>query len=156
MKRAQLMRKIGWRCFMLMWIPFGTMFIGMMGMPEGSYAFEEFPPITQYSLVIGGILAVAAMVLIPGAFIASMLANRAILKNGQLAQAKIINLSETGTRINHQPVVRILLEVQPPGQPAFQAETEKLISILQIPQLQPGATVQVKYDPESKEVALMG
>ena len=45
------LRKMGWRCFALMWIPFITLFIGMWGMPEGSYDFDELPELTQYSLV---------------------------------------------------------------------------------------------------------
>jgi hypothetical protein len=52
-------------------------------------------------------------------------------------------------------MVRMLLEVQPPGEPAFQAEAERLVSRLQIPQIQPGNVVGVKYDPSSRAVALL-
>ena len=34
-------RKIGWICFSLMWIPFFAMFAGLWNMPSGSYDFDE-------------------------------------------------------------------------------------------------------------------
>jgi hypothetical protein len=52
--------------------------------------------------------------------------------------------------------VHLTLEVHPRDlTPNFQAETEMLVSRLQIPQIQPGAVVNVRYDPESKEVAIV-
>lgn len=39
------------------------------------------------------------------------------------------------------------MEVRPANRPAFQAEAKMFISMLQVPQFQPGAVVQVKYDP---------
>jgi hypothetical protein len=61
---------------------------------------------------------------------------------------------DTGTTINQDPLVRMVLEVHPPGGAPFQAETERLVSRLQIPQIQPGMVVEVKYDPATNAVAL--
>jgi hypothetical protein len=36
----------------------------------------------------------------------------------------------------------------------FQAETERLISRLEVVQVQPGATVKVRFDPATHAVAL--
>jgi hypothetical protein len=85
----------------------------------------------------------------------SGLANQAVLKQGQLAPAKVLKIETTGTTVNHNPVVRLRLEVRPPGQPPFEAETERLVSIIDIPQFQPGAMVHVKYDPATKAVAVL-
>jgi hypothetical protein len=49
----------------------------------------------------------------------------------------------------------MLLEVQPATGSPFQAETEMLVSRLEIPQIQPGMVVSVKYDSKTKAVALV-
>jgi hypothetical protein len=146
MTLSKTMRKLGWWAFALMWIPFVA---GLIARPAGDHAWSEL------FLVVSGVLFVASILLLTGAPIVSAIHNRAVLANGLPAQATILKVSDTGTTINNDPVVRLLLEVQPPDQPTFQAETERLISRLQIPQVQPGAVVQVKYDPASRAVALL-
>ena len=78
-----------------------------------------------------------------------------IRANGLPATATVIKIWETGVRVNHNPVVGFLLEVQAEGMKPYKAETKALISILIIPQIQPGAVLKVKYDPEDpRRVAL--
>lgn len=151
MTLSKTMRRLGWLTFALMWIPF----VSLIGLPAGDHAWSELPLLTRYSLMVSGALAVASTLLLVGAPIVSAIHNRVILAKGLPAQATILKVSDTGTTINNDPVVRLLLEVQPPDQPTFQAETERLISRLQIPQIQPGAVVQVKYDPTNQAVALV-
>ena len=146
MTLSKTMRKLGWWAFALMWIPFVA---GLIASSAGDHAWSGL------SFVVSGVLFVASILLLVGAPIVSAIHNRAVLANGLPAQATILKVSDTGTTINNDPVVRLLLEVQPPDQPTFQAETERLISRLQIPQVQPGAVVQVKYDPASRAVALL-
>lgn len=155
MKLSLTIRKLGRLAFMLMWIPFSTMMFAMLGMPDGEYAWSELPLLARTSIVVGGTFAAAATILLISAPIASGLHNRTILNRGLPAEAIILKVMDTGTTINKNPLVRLLLEVHPPNQPTFQAEAERLISRLQIPQIQPGATVHVKYDPVSQAVALV-
>ena len=154
MNVSQRMRRLGWQFFSLMWIPFITLMIGMIGMPEGSYEWAELPPLSRYSLIGVGVFALVSTVLLIGSPIVAGMKNRAVLANGQPAEARILEIRDTGTTINNDPVVRFLLEVHPPDGSPFQAETERLISRLEIPQIQPGTTLRVKYDPESHAVAL--
>ena len=70
-----------------------------------------------------------------------------VLATGQQATATVVRLSESGTYINNQPLVNILLMVQRPGFPPYQAMVQKVISQLEIPRLQPGMTVAVKVNP---------
>lgn len=70
--------------------------------------------------------------------------------SGLLAKARIIEIKDTGSRVNYDPRVRIKLEVQPESGAVFQAETEMVVSVVDLPRLQPGATVSVKYDPENR------
>ena len=151
MKLSKTMRKLGWWAFAFMWIPF----VSLVGLPDGDHAWSELPPLTRYSLMVSGVLAVVSTLLLVGAPIASAIHNHAVLANGLPAQATVLEVSDTGTTINDDPVVRLLLEVEPPNQPSFQAETERLISRLEIAQVQPGAIVRVKYDPASRAVALL-
>jgi hypothetical protein len=148
------MRKIGWLCFILMWIPFSTWFISMLGLPNGSYSWSELPVLARFSMVLMLFFIAALIILLVGAPIVAGLSNRSVLAHGRPAEAKILKIWDTGTTVNNSPMVRMLLEVQPPGEPAFQAETERLVSRLEIPQIQPGNVVGVKYDPSSRAVAL--
>ena len=79
----------------------------------------------------------------------------AILATGQPATARIARLIDTGTTINHDPVVEFVLEVRPPEGEAYPARSKALVSRLDIPQIQPGRIVPVKVDPaDRRRVAL--
>ena len=80
---------------------------------------------------------------------------REVRANGLPATATVLQIWETGVRVNDNPVVGFLLEVNAEGLEPYQAETKALISILAIPQIQPGAVLKVKYDPrDPQRVAL--
>ncbi len=149
------LRKVSWILFGLMWIPFGGIFIGLIGMPEGNYAWIELPLITRTSIILTALLGGLSMLLMIAIPLFSGLRNREVRGEGLPAQAKILNIWDTGTTINQNPVVGLLLEVQPPGGSPFQAETEQLISRLRIPMIQPGMEVAVRYDPHNQAVALV-
>lgn len=149
------LRRSAWAAFMLMWLPFATLFIGMIGLPAGEYAWSELPALSRTSLVLVGVFGGTAMALLVAAPISAAVLRRSILRRGRVATARVLNVWDTGTTINHNPVVRLLLEVDPADQSAFQAETEQLISRVRIPQVQPGATLRVAYDPRTLAVALL-
>ncbi|MEJ2600869.1 MAG: hypothetical protein P8Z00_21230, partial [Anaerolineales bacterium] len=69
MKTSKRMRKYGWLCFLLMWIPFFTMFIGMIGVPEGDYTWGQLPILMRASMLLVGSLVVASTVWLTGATI---------------------------------------------------------------------------------------
>lgn len=68
---------------------------------------------------------------------------------GGQAQAQILQLRDTGMTLNDNPQIEVLLEVRPMNRPAYQTQTRCYISRLRIPQVQPGATVNVKIDPQN-------
>lgn len=74
-------------------------------------------------------------------------ANKDVLTNGIPAQARILSLGETGITVNNNPAVDIVMEVQLPNQAPYQARQRMVVSILRLAQIQPGAVVPVKYDP---------
>lgn len=91
-----------------------------------------------------------------GRLVMNGMKNRAVLSHGESAQAVILKVWETGTVMNEvNPQIGMLLEVRPANRPVFQAEAKMFISMIQIPQFQPGAVVGVKYDPnDPRKVAV--
>ena len=80
-----------------------------------------------------------------------------ILAIGKPASATIIDISDTGITINQDPVVAFVLEVHPEHGASFRANTKALVSRLDVPQIQPGRTVPVKFDPKQpSRVAIDG
>ena len=74
---------------------------------------------------------------------------REIREKGLPAKATVLKIWETGVRVNDNPVVGFLLEIHAKEMAPYEAETKALISILWITQIQPGAVLPVKYDPEN-------
>jgi hypothetical protein len=66
--------------------------------------------------------------------------------SGVPATATILRIWDTGMTVNDDPVVGFLLQVHRQDGADYEAETRLLISRLQIPQIQPGAVVSVRYD----------
>jgi hypothetical protein len=95
--------------------------------------------------IVGFTFVILALVF--GVMIRRWAIKQKVLQTGVQATATIISIRDTGTRINDNPVIAMQLQVQPTGAPSFQAEVKETISILQIPQFQPGAQLEVKYDP---------
>jgi hypothetical protein len=51
--------------------------------------------------------------------------------------------------VNHQPQVKLVLQVNPPNGAPYQTDLLMVISMLQIPRVQPGMVVPVKIDPKN-------
>ncbi len=81
--------------------------------------------------------------------------NKQLLATGETAQATVLQMTDTGMRINDNPRVSLLLEVRPANRPAYQVEVKQVISMLQASQYQPGQLLEVKIDPsDQKKVAI--
>lgn len=151
---SRLLTRLGWILFALGWIPFAGIFIGLIGFPEGSYAWTEMPTLTRYSMIATGVMFGFAMLVLFGSPLLSCWTNRRVRREGQRATAEILEMWDTGTTINENPVVSFRLEVHPIAGAPFVAETQQLVSRLRIQKYKPGTTVDVRYDPETKDVAL--
>jgi hypothetical protein len=73
--------------------------------------------------------------------------NKALMTSGELAQAQVMQIRETGTSLNNQPEIVLALTVQRQGQPPYQAQAQTFISQLHFPRIQPGSIVPVRVDP---------
>jgi hypothetical protein len=74
---------------------------------------------------------------------------RSLHASGVPASARILQIWDTGIRVNDDPVIGMRVEVHPPdGTQYFATIHKSLISQLDIPRFQPGATVPVRFDPQ--------
>lgn len=80
-----------------------------------------------------------------------------LMATGEPAQARVVAVQGTGVLVNYNPQVRMQLEVYPAsGRPPFQTECTTIIPQLAIPRVQPGATLQIRFDPTNPaRVAVM-
>lgn len=69
--------------------------------------------------------------------------------NGVTANATILEVWETGTTVNDNPVIGMRVEVKPLRHPPFTAKLKMLVSIVHIPQYQPGEVIPVRFDPNN-------
>jgi hypothetical protein len=74
------------------------------------------------------------------------------LTDGIAGEATINSVEMTGTMVNQSPVLAFNLTITLPGRPAYQTDHSQMVSPVQIPGLQAGATVPVRVaadDPSS-------
>jgi hypothetical protein len=121
---------------------------------------ESLPIILIVSLVAVVGLPIIGSILLFGAFLiplfSNMRAKNKIIAQGKDAEAKILALADTGTRINNNPLVNFTLEVHPQMSPPFQAVVSQTVSVIHLPSYQPGKIVHVKYMPGTNEVTIIG
>lgn len=81
---------------------------------------------------------------------------RRLQESGEPATARIIEVWDTGMTVNDNPVIGLRVKVSRGDGSVYTATIAKsLVSRIHIPQLQPGATVPVRIDPQdSANVAL--
>ena len=71
-----------------------------------------------------------------------------IVTEGKQGKALILKLEDTGTRINDNPRVKLLLEIQIPNYPTYRAEKKITVPLINLSQVQVGSTVEIWADPE--------
>ena len=69
------------------------------------------------------------------------------IKNAVETRAKVLKVWDTGVSINDNPQVGLLLEFAPPGGKPIQVEGKTIVSRLHAALVQPGVSVDIKYDP---------
>jgi hypothetical protein len=74
-------------------------------------------------------------------------------QHGITASAKILDIWDTGWTVNDNPAIGMHVEVHPTDRPAFRATIDRyLVSRISLAQVQPGNTIQVRFDPSNPSV----
>jgi hypothetical protein len=80
-----------------------------------------------------------------------------ILSTGAPAQGQIMAVQQTGTYVNNNPQVVIVVQVTPQGGQPYQTQITKVVSMFEIPQFQVGTAVSLRIDPMNPmNVAIAG
>ncbi|MBZ4188289.1 hypothetical protein [Niabella beijingensis] len=74
-----------------------------------------------------------------------------LLLYGKTATATIISTSQTGLYINEQPQVLFHIEFEGDRGRILQASFKKIVDLLKIPEIAPGKTVTILYNPEDPQ-----
>ncbi len=113
-------------------------------------------------VIIGSILFSLVVTIVPIVLVVKYLSKmsgqrQALLHQGVPAQARIIQMGQTGTTINDSPMIRFVFEVRPqpmPGyrqaMPPFTANAEILVPMIALARVSPGATVPVRFNPQNQ------
>lgn len=125
-------------------IPVGF-FVAAFVVPSGSTTDDGFP-LTYFMLFMGAcfMLGPAIMVLVR---VSSSRRAAHFARVGVDGTAQILSVRETGVRVNHQPQVAIQMRVFAGNMPPYEVTTNKVVSVVDLPRMQPGASMSVKVDP---------
>jgi|WetSurMetagenome_2_1015567.scaffolds.fasta_scaffold07287_6 hypothetical protein len=141
---------VAWVCFVLMWIPLAVFILHDSSQPATDndlLTMEIF-----LALLFGFIILLVISHL--GPLIIDWRESRLVRAQGTLVPAVITVVSDTGIYINEQPVLEMAITVHPPHEAAFDAKVRKVIPFSSIPQVQPGAKLEVYYIPGTTRVAM--
>jgi hypothetical protein len=79
----------------------------------------------------------------------------ALMTNGIVGQARVDEISDTGTTINEHPQVLFNLTVTIPGRDPYAATLTQVVSRIAIGSFQPGATVAVRVSPDDPQMLMI-
>lgn len=82
-----------------------------------------------------------------------------LVATGTQGTAVVLELSDTGVRVNDNPRVKLLLEIHIPNYQPYKAQKTVTLPIIYLPQVQTGSTINILADPEQpnneKRIALL-
>ena len=130
--------------------PLSTVIFGSEPRPD-SGLFWTMTPWVVLTVALG----IACAFCFIASLIAGGLSNISIMAKGQDAQATVLSIQETGTTVNDNPVIDFSLEVRPSTSAPFKAVARKTVSLIELPSVQPGQTVRVRYIPGEEQVAII-
>jgi hypothetical protein len=143
------LRTAAWVCFGLMWFALAIFVIRHPRDP----AFEDMILVIVFLVLLFGFIILLVISLV-GPLIIDWRENRRVREQGTLVPAVIRDVADTGIYINRQPVLEMTITVHPPYEPAFDAKVRQIVPFSAIPQLQPGAELEVYYIPGTTRVAM--
>lgn len=76
-------------------------------------------------------------------------------KSGVQAEARILQVTDTGVTVNNHPQIKLLMEVNSQYSGKYLVETNEVVSRLQMHLFQPGAVIPVLIDPQDKNLIVI-
>lgn len=113
--------------------------------------------------IVGAVIGLLVVFRVVGKLLKGQAQDKQLLQTGAKGSAKVLSVQATGASVSYgghrQPQVAMALEVHPAGGQPYQAQLVTYVSELQIPQIQPGAVLQIRYDhrnPQSLAIEAFG
>jgi hypothetical protein len=103
--------------------------------------------------VLLAILVVGITILLIGVQLAKFKQRKYLLRNGELAVARLISISQTGTSVNDVPEMRLVADVERAGEPPRRITFKQLIDLGSMPRA--GERVYVRLDPKDPDRATL-
>jgi hypothetical protein len=126
---------------------------GVFLLAASIFGIAEWKTLAAVSGTLMGISFVLTFVFLIGSIVIRNLENALLRRFGEPATATVLAVADVNERDNYVYVYRVKLEVHPSGGEPFVAVAEDAIRFSNY--LSTGDTVSVKYDPPTKEVALV-
>ena len=123
---------------------------------DDGYSLKNF-----FFMMGGGAIFIPFALVIGGAIHARIKRNRieGLLETGKQGTAVVLELRDTGVRANDNPRVDMLLEISIEGFAPYKARKKITVPLINLPQVQVGATIGVLADPHDpanqKRIALL-
>jgi hypothetical protein len=143
------MRKVAWTCFGLMWV---ALAIFIIRHPQDPTIEDMYPVFAFLALLFTFIILLVLS--LAGPLVLTYRESRVVREKGTLVPAVIREVADTGIYINKQPVLEMAITVHPPHEAKFEAKVRHVIPFSAIPQVQPGAELEVYYIPGTTRVAM--
>jgi hypothetical protein len=82
--------------------------------------------------------------------------SRRLFDEGVRAEAKLLNMHQTGLYVNNLPQVKLQMQVQPEQGRNFVTEAHEVLSFVDLSRLHVGSTLVVRYNPaNTKEIMIV-
>ncbi len=110
------------------------------------------------SLVATAVFGAAVLWIVPPRFrlLHRLLASMRLSRSGVIATATVLHVWDTGVVTSYKLLYGMRLKVEPPDGPSFEVELDETVPFNQKLMFQPGALLQVKYDPAyRKNIAIL-
>jgi uncharacterized protein HemY len=78
-------------------------------------------------------------------------ATQQLLMTGVPATATVLQLEDGGMRVNDNPMVNVMLQVNSTQFGTYQAVVQSIVPMIKLAQVQPGQSVNVKVDPSNPQ-----
>lgn len=105
----------------------------------------------SYLLFAPPVLAVGFTAVFLGRLALRARQTRAIRVHGVPAEARVLDVADTGTLINYKPLMAVTLEVVPADGAPYRAVLKKVLTMADAGAFQRGAIIDVKYDPAHRD-----
>ncbi|MCA9618352.1 MAG: hypothetical protein KC731_05005 [Myxococcales bacterium] len=134
-------------------LPIGFIIAGILADPNATT--DDGYPLDKFFYVMAAFFFVGPVILI----VMGVRARRRKARfdeRGIQGVGQILQVEQTGVRINDQPQLALTLLVHAGNIPPYQTTVKQVVNLVDLPNVQPGASLPLKVDPDDPQDILIG